>query len=177
MKNWFLWFLAGLIAAIGGVLALYNPFIATLSVDIIIGSTFLAAGIIAFILAFNEPGWGARLWAMLVSILVGLTGILMLTNPTAGIISLTLAAAILLMASGILKVIFAFNSKNDSYFWFILLSGIVSIILSAMILGYFPYSAAVTLGTFLGIDLIFFGISLMTISLAFKSRNFERNAA
>lgn len=173
MTNWVLWLVIGGITIVGGVFALVNPFAATLSVELLVGALFLFSGLVSFLLTFQEKDWKGVLWSLFVSIASIIVGVMMLQNPLAGIISLTLAIAMLFSASGLFKILFAFSWRDSPSFWAILLSGIVSIVLAGIIFMNFPESSQVTLGILLGIDLIFYGIAFCALAFALKSNELE----
>ena len=168
MSNWILWLFIGAIAVIGGIFALLNPLVATLAAEQLAGWLFLVVGILQVIAGFREEGWGAKLWVLLLGVLAIVLGVALLGNPLAGILALTTVAAVLFLAGGLTKIVLAFSLEDRSYFWPILLSGAVSVILAIMIFANFPQSAAVLLGVLLGIDLISNGIAVIAMALALR---------
>lgn len=168
MSNWILWLVIGVIALVGGIFALLNPLAATLAAEQLAGWLFLVVGILQVIAGFREEGWGAKLWVLLLGILAIVLGVALLANPLAGILALTTVAAILFFAGGLTKIVLAFSLEDRSYFWLILLSGAVSVILAVMIFANFPQSAAVLLGVLLGIDLISNGAAVIAMAFALR---------
>lgn len=168
MSNWILWLFIGAIAVIGGIFALLNPLVATLAAEQLAGWLFLVVGILQVIAGFREEGWGAKLWVLLLGVLAIVLGVALLGNPLAGILALTTVAAVLFLAGGLTKIVLAFSLEDRSYFWPILLSGAVSVILAIMIFANFPQSAAVLLGVLLGIDLISNGVAVIAMALALR---------
>lgn len=169
MKASTLWIIAGVLSLVGGIVALFNPFGATLTAVFLAGWIFLFSGIVHLISAFSETGTSAKIWAILWALVVTLLGIAILANPLAGVLSLTLAAAILFTASGLFRVIFAINVRGTGLFWPLLLTGLIAIGLGVYIFATYPGSAAVLLGTLLGIELIFNGVALIMLYLAGKA--------
>lgn len=168
MSNWILWLFIGAIAVIGGIFALLNPLVATLAAEQLAGWLFLVVGILQVIAGFREEGWGAKLWVLLLGVLAIVLGVALLGNPLAGILALTTVAAVLFLAGGLTKIVLAFSLEDRSYFWPILLSGAVSVILAIMIFANFPQSAAVLLGVLLGVDLISNGVAVIAMALALR---------
>jgi uncharacterized membrane protein HdeD (DUF308 family) len=165
MKYWFLWLLAGLLSIAGGILALANPFAATLTASLLAGWMFMAIGVLTILSAFGDKGWGGRILALLVGVLILLLGFSLVANPLRGILQLTVVAAILLGATGVFRILLAFAPEARLARWPLVISGALSLLLAAMILTNFPYSAAVTLGIFLAVELISNGVTLIVIAL------------
>jgi uncharacterized membrane protein HdeD (DUF308 family) len=168
MTNWILWLLIGAITLLGGIFALLNPFAATLAATTLAAWIFLFTGVLQIVGLFQTDGWGARLWGLILAVAFIWLGITILANPLRGVISLTLVAGIMFVATGIAKVIFAFRIRGSGYFMLTLLSGLVSLALGVMVFTNFPQSAAVVLGVLLAIELIATGITL--VSFAFLLR-------
>lgn len=159
-----LWIILGVISILAGVLALANPMAATLAAVQIAGWGFLIVGVMQIFLAFRAEGWGARIWAILVALAFILLGIALLGNPLEGIMTLTVLAGILFMATGIFRVIMSFSLRGTGAFWLVLLSGLLAILLAVMIFGNFPASVVTLLGVLLAIELISNGVSMIALS-------------
>lgn len=169
MTNWILWLIIGLIVLVGGIAALLNPFPATVAALTIAAWVFIIGGILQLLAVFQIEGWGHRIWAILLGIAFLWLGISLLSNPLAGILSLTIVAAIMFLVSGVAKLFLAFSARGSGYFWAILLSGAISVVLALMIFSNFPQSAAVVLGVLLAVELVTTGATL--VAFAFFLRN------
>lgn len=169
MKNWFLWLIAGVLSLVGGLAALANPLAATLTAELLAGWTFVLVGLLTIVSAFSDQGWGVRIVAILLGVMITLMGVNLVAHPLNGVLSLTLAAAYILMIAGLMRIFFAFKITISSLRWAMILSGSVSIILSLMIFSNFPQSAVVVLGLYLAIELISNGISMIVLSVSRKS--------
>lgn len=165
MSSRILWIIMGVISIIAGIFALANPLAATLTAEQLAGWAFLIIGIIELIAAFRDTSSG-KIWAILLGVAFILLGISLLANPLAGVISLTLAVATLLLVAGVFKVIWSFQLRGTGAFWLVLLSGLLSLLLAIMIFGNFPASALSILGILLAIELISSGASMIALSSA-----------
>ncbi len=163
-----LWGLFGVISIIGGVLALMNPFGASVAATFIAGWVFIIMGVLQIIGVFVDKEATGKFWMVLLGILALWLGYAILNNPLAGMVSLTIVVAVSFLAAGIFKLIFAFSMEDKRFFWLILLSGAVSVILAIMIFSNFPQSAVTVLGILLGIDLISNGATLLAVSFSAK---------
>ena len=169
MKPWVLWLLIGIVSVVGGILALMNPFAASITVELFIGYMLIVIGTLIILSAFQDRGWGVRIWALLLGVLVAVVGINLVTNPLQGVLALTLVVAVLLGLLGIIRLVIAFNPLAASACWPLVFSGVLSLALAAMIFANYPYSSAVVLGLFLAVDLISNGVSLIVLGLARRS--------
>ncbi len=173
MKSWVILLVIGLVMLAGGILALLNPFGATLAVEIFVGWVFLFTGAVQFFAAFGAGTTGQKIWGALAGLIAIFVGIALLNNPLAGMMALTLLVATLFLISGAAKTAFAFATKAEhpDYFWPTLLSGAISLLLAVLIFTGYPASAATILGILLGVELIANGI--FAIAGSFAARNMQ----
>jgi len=169
MDHWVLWLFAGILSLLGGLFALANPLAATLTAELLTGWMFILVGLLTLVSAFSDQGWGARVLTILLGFLILLLGINLVSHPLRGVISLTLVVGVLLLTAGVFRLGLAFAAAQGQLRLVMILSGAVSIILGVMIFANFPLSAVVVLGTFLAIELISNGLSLIVLSLARRS--------
>lgn len=165
MQNWFLWLLVGIASVIGGVVAFAHPFVATLAAEHLAGWLFMAIGILTLFSAFQDKGWGARIWAMLLGLLLTIFGFNLVMNPLEGAVRLTFIVATMLAIIGVFRLIIALTPMAAGSRVILGLSGLVSIVLSVMIFTNFPWSSLGMLGIFLAVELISNGVSLIFVAL------------
>jgi membrane protein HdeD len=168
MNNWVLLLIAGIIALLGGILALFNPLAATLTAVMLTGWILVFVGVIEIIGVFSATGWGARLLALVLGVLTVLLGLYILGNPIISAVVLTWIVGIFFLATGATKVVLSFGMRGTGYFWVVMLSGIVSVVLGVMVLSNFPYSAASILGIVLAVELISTGVANIALSLRLR---------
>jgi uncharacterized membrane protein HdeD (DUF308 family) len=177
MKYWFLWLIVGILSIVAGILALANPFAATLTAELFAGYSFIAIGILMLISAFQSQGWGARIWAILLGILFIVGGYNLVAQPLAGILTLTAATAGLLIAIGIFRLVLAFSPAAEGARWIVAIAGVISLVLGGMIFANFPESSVFILGVFLAVELLSNGVSLIMLALdGRKSKKAEGEA-
>ncbi len=165
MQNWFLWLLVGIASVIGGVVALAHPFAATLAAEQMAGWLFTAIGILTLLSAFQDKGWGARIWAILLGVLLTIFGFNLVMDPLGGAVRLTFIVATMLAIIGVFRLIIAVTPMAAGSRMILGLSGLVSIVLSIMIFTNFPWSSGGVLGIFLAVELISNGVSLIFVAL------------
>ena len=168
-KSWIWMAVFAVISLIGGVLALLNPFAATLAATLMAGWVFAFVGALQIIQSFRVQGWGGFIWALLFGALTLVVGITLIFNPLAGMVSLTLLVGVLFLAMGVVKVMYSFSLRPVTGWGWVLVSGIVSIVLGVMILGNFPYAATSVLGILLGVELLSNGVLFLFTALGLRN--------
>lgn len=167
-RNWIWMAVLAVISIIGGIFALANPFAATLAAVLLAGWFFVLQGIIQIVYAFRIRGWTGFIWQLGLGILALVVGIMLVANPFAGSLSLTLLVAVLLLFTGGIKIAYAFRLRPLPGWVWVLVSGIVSVLLGGLILADYPASAATILGIFLGIELLSNGVLFLFIALGLR---------
>ncbi|MBE3639174.1 HdeD family acid-resistance protein [Mangrovicoccus algicola] len=164
MKTWLKWLLVGAASVAFGILALSNTVLASVSVTILTAILLVVAGVFQIIAGFTDQGIGNKVWNVLLGLLMLVLGISFWTNPLEGAVSLALLVTILIAAGGILRMVLAWQMRQTRYFWAMLVSGAVSILLAALIFADFQTLSVQILGIFLGIELCFNGFSLIVLA-------------
>ncbi|MAC79480.1 MAG: hypothetical protein CML66_15620 [Rhodobacteraceae bacterium] len=173
MKEWVKWLILGILSVVFGVIVLGNAVAASLALTTITGVLFLVAGGFQVVAGFSVEGTGHKIFAFVLGALMVILGLSFITNPLEGTISLALLVLILLAASGVVRIMFAWRMKETRFFWPMLISGAVSVLLAAYILANFAAAAPQLLGILLGIELLFNGFGLVVV--AFFIRTIGRN--
>lgn len=166
MPNWILLTVLGIVAIIAGVLALLNPFPASLAAVRLASWAFLILGAVQIFEAFRAESWGGKLWTLLIGVVAVLVGINLLGRPLAGLVTLTLVLGVMFVVSGIFKFIVGWRIYKSEFKVAVLISGAASLIVGFMVMSSFPASAAISLGILLGIELISNGISASALGLS-----------
>ena len=154
----------GWLILIAGILAILSPFIFGVWVVTMVAILLMFAGGSRFMHAFQGGGF----WSGLFGVMAVVTGGVMIGKPLLGLASLTMVLIIYFLAHGISEVIAAFQFRPEKGWGWLLFSGIVSIVLSQMILKQWPLSGAWAIGTLVGIQLVFSGITMITLGGAVK---------
>jgi uncharacterized membrane protein HdeD (DUF308 family) len=102
-------------------------------------------------------------------ILAILAGILLLVNPLAGVLSLTLLIGIYFFVDGVFRVFLAFQIKPQRRWGWVLTNGILMIILGILIWSQWPTNTAWVLGLLVGIGLLFNGLATLLYGTAIQS--------
>ena len=95
--------LLGLLMIAAGVLALINPFPASLAVTIFAGWSFIILGILQIISGIRDTSGGTRILLVIIGAIMVWIGWEVLGNPIGGLLALAIAVAISFVASGVAK--------------------------------------------------------------------------
>jgi uncharacterized membrane protein HdeD (DUF308 family) len=172
-EHWKAFLIEGVLLVLLGLGALVVPALASLAVTIFLGWVFLVSGAVGLALtiwARPTPGFW---WSLLSALLAIGAGAILLARPAQGTLTLTIILAIYFLLEGIFTIAYALEHRrglSERWGW-MLGSGIVDLILAAVILAKLPGSADWVLGLLVGIDLVFGGGALIGMALA------ARNAA
>jgi uncharacterized membrane protein HdeD (DUF308 family) len=96
---------------------------------------------------------------LLLAIVSIVAGLVIFAHPLLGLTTLTLVAILSLLVAGLAKIFWAFKVADGR--WYLVLSGILSILVAGMLYTNFPLSAAWALGVLIGINLIVEGVTLL----------------
>jgi uncharacterized membrane protein HdeD (DUF308 family) len=176
-EHWVLYLIEGIVLVILGLLAIALPPIASLAVAIFLGWLFLISGVVGLITTLwmrNMPGFW---WSLLSAVLAIAAGIVLIGWPVSGVMSLTLVLIVFFFVEGVLSIMFALEHRRQliGRWGWMLASGIIDLILGAIILAGLPGTAAWALGLLAGINMLFGGTSL--IAMATYARTSEPSAA
>ncbi len=155
----------GFILLLMGFLAMGSPLVAGVSVAMMVGIMLIIGGFGHLVFAFKT---GKGLFAIVLGVLTVVMGGYMVSNPGVALASLTLFLAIYLVVSGISEAMLAFHARPANGWGWALFSGILSVLLGAMIWGEFPLSGVWAIGILIGIRLFFSGLSLIMLGFAVR---------
>jgi uncharacterized membrane protein HdeD (DUF308 family) len=165
------WIIAfGIALIIFGMIALANVIAATFAAVFYVGIMMLFGAAAEIVMAFRAQTWSKFfLWAAL-GVLYAVAGVITINDWELGANILTLMLGAALVATGVVRIYLAFQMKEGTPWGWVAVSGLITTILGLMILSRWPTSSVYTLGIFLGVDLLFAGVSWLSIGLALKSR-------
>lgn len=153
--------LLGIVMILAGILVLGDVVLVTVISTIFIGWISIAAGAFEIIHAFWTKGWGGFAWQILLGVLYVAFGVVLVSQPVASALILTYVLGLMLLMSGIIRILLGFNHWKDAG-WIMLLSGAFGVLAGLVILTGFPMTGLWVLGFLLGIDLISHGIAWLT---------------
>jgi uncharacterized membrane protein HdeD (DUF308 family) len=167
-RNWGWYLLLGLALAIIGLAAALYPLAATGASLLFLGYFLVFSGIIQCLISFQCRGWQGFFLHLLAGILELVCGVLMLANPLAAAVTLTLLLAAFLIIGGLFRMIGAFAMKFPGSGW-IALSGFVSFLLGLAVLNQWPASGLWFIGLCVGVDLLLHGATWIAFAMRLKT--------
>jgi uncharacterized membrane protein HdeD (DUF308 family) len=170
-EHWVLFLIEGIVLVVLGLLAIIIPPIATIAVTIFLGWLFLISGVVGLVTTFwarHAPGFW---WSLLSAVIAIAAGLVLLAWPISGAVSLTLLLIVFFTIEGVLTIMYALEHKKElSGRWgWMLTSGIIDLILAAIILAGLPGTAAWALGLLVGINMLFGGTALIAMAMHARS--------
>jgi uncharacterized membrane protein HdeD (DUF308 family) len=175
--HWRAFLVEGIVLLVLGLFAIVIPVVATIAVEVFVGWVLLLSGVVGLISTFrmrNAPGFG---WSLLSAVIAIAAGVILLAWPLSGVLSLTLILTAFLTIEGVASIMMALTHRHGfSARWALLLvSGVIDLILAAMIFLGLPGTAAWAIGLLVGINMVFGGSTL--ISMALQARSLAPPAA
>jgi uncharacterized membrane protein HdeD (DUF308 family) len=166
-ENWKWFVFQGIVMLILGCLAVAEPVIASVAVDIYIGWLFIFNGVLGLVAMFSARDGSAFFWTLLTSALSLAVGIMLVWKPAEGTVSLTMVLTAFFIAEGAFQTISSFSHRDimpGSWGW-MLASGLSDFFLAGLIIYFWPESASWTLGLIVGINLITTGLAIVMTAM------------
>jgi uncharacterized membrane protein HdeD (DUF308 family) len=170
--HWRLFLAEGVVLVLLGLVALLAPPIAGLTSTILLGWLLAAAGLIGLLTSLRARSAPGSTWSLVSAIVALIAGIVLLANPWAGLLTLTVVLAAYFLIDGVVVIATALSHRRESsdrWQW-MLLNGAVDLVLAAIIIRGMPNDVTWVLGMLVGIDLIFGGASLVVMALASRDQ-------
>ena len=170
-ENWHLLLIEGIILAVLGAAAIIIPQTATLAVTILLSWLFLISGVVGLMTTFmmrQAPGFW---WSLFSAIVAIAAGFVLIAWPVTGALTLTLLVIFFFILEGVATIMYAFDHKRElSGRWgLLLLSGIVDLLLAAILYAGLPNVATWALGLLVGINMLLGGAALIGLALHAKN--------
>jgi uncharacterized membrane protein HdeD (DUF308 family) len=164
--HWKLFMGEGVVLLILGIAAIILPQVASVAIEILIGWLLLMSGIVGLWSSFamrHAPGFG---WSLLSAAAAIVAGIVLLAWPLSGVVTLTLVLSAFLCVEGVVSIFYALDHRRElSGRWGMLLfSGVVDLLLAALILSGLPASAGWAIGVLVGINMVMGGVALIAMA-------------
>jgi len=147
-----------------GVLAIAEPAIAGLAMALLVGWVLIVAGVSHLIAAFIGARAGGVIWPVVCGVIYVAGGIYFVTHPLVGLGALTILLAAVLLAEALFEFVGYLRTPKELRSGWILVNGVVTVLLAALIWLHWPSSSEWAIGTLVGLKLLITGISLMMLA-------------
>jgi uncharacterized membrane protein HdeD (DUF308 family) len=161
VKRYWLWYLIeGVLLVVAGILAVIYPVISSVSVVVLLGWLLIVSGVLQGI-SLIGAGQVPHFWLQLISVILAvLVGVLFLRDPAQELLTITLLLIIFFMIEGISKIVFSLTIRPFPNWGGVLASGLVGILLAAVLWSSLPVTALWLIGLLIGIELISVGSAI-----------------
>ena len=166
-RRWKAFFALGVLLVALGVVGICASTFATLLSVMLLGMLLLIAGGALVAHAFSAPRWSGFFLQLLSGLLYVVVGWLCVTRPGVEAVVLTLLLAISLVVQGGVRIGAALVAHVDGR-GVLLLSGALTLVLGLMIWNQWPVSGLWVIGLFAGIDLVFYGLWIVSLAQAVR---------
>jgi len=166
-RQWRMIIVEGAILILLGLLAVILPPIATWGVDILLGWLFIVSGLIGLVSTLSARRAPGLWWALLSAVLAIGVGWILIALPRSGALALTYVLIAFFIVEGIATVMFALEHKrrlSGRWEWMVF-SGIIDLVLAAIIIYGLPEIAAWAPGLLVGINMIVGGSVLVAMAV------------
>ncbi len=162
------WFLGlGIALMILGFIAAGSAIFTTVASLYLFGWLLIIGGVMEIAYGVWRKTWSGFFIDLLVGVLYAVVGFMVIANPAATAVALTLLIAMFLIVVGIFRIVAALSARYPNWGW-LALHGVVSLALGILIWQGWPETGLWVIGLFIGIELIFNGAALMMLGIAAK---------
>jgi uncharacterized membrane protein HdeD (DUF308 family) len=151
-----------------GVVAIALPQVAGVGITAFVGWLLVFSGALHVAFAWRSGSTSHVALEVLLGTAYGVVGFYLLARPVSGLASLTLALGAYLTVEAILEIILWFQLRHAPGAVWLLVHGFITVVLAAMILSTWPWSAAWAIGTLVGFSMLFSGMARLMLSLALR---------
>ena len=162
------WMLAyGLLLIMTGWVAAFNPIATRVTVGVVLGVTFIFAGVASIIAGFRDFGWRSKLVDFLFGTLALLVAFMVIAMPVLTATSLVWATGIFFIANGVFELYNGFKATVDR--WLLILMGLIDLVLGAYLSFLMPVDAKIlALAWIVGLGFIFRGLILSVLAIRLR---------
>lgn len=156
----FLYFIQAAALVLAGLIALFYPLFTAAALVNLVGWLLVVSGIfqgVSLIGARSVPHFWPHVISAILSILIGF---LIIGNPGEALLAASALLVVFLAVEGISKISFSLTVRPLANWGLVLLSGILAVVLAAVLWAYIPLGAAWLLSVFLGVTLLAEGVAL-----------------
>jgi len=151
----------GLLLVVAGIAILVHAVAATAISVFFLGWLAVIGGVVGLVAGLFRIGKGGFWPAIISGSLLLVLGIVILRNPAASVVSLTLLAGTLFLMGGVIRLVAAFQIDQNR--GVMIFSGVVSLVLGLIVVFNLLEASLILLGTLLGVQALVDGITLLIL--------------
>ena len=159
----------GIVEIIAGGIAITVPVIGSLAAVSVFGAILLVTAILQIVHAFQVRAWPRSAWYGFGGLFYAIAGLLVIAYPLGGALTLAVLVGILFIADGTLRVAFGMSARPVVGWGWLVAGGIGSLFVGVILLLGWPATALWATGLLLGINLIFTGLTHITLALTSRT--------
>lgn len=167
-RSWWVLLLYGLVALVFGAVAILQPLAAATALAWAIGVMAVVEGVISMVALFGGNSGVSRGWLAVYALASLVFGVLAVINPLATASVLVLLLAVWLIVAGIHRIVFAVRVRRHIQGeWLLILSGVLAIVLGALLVAN-PLAGVAVTTLWIGIGSLIYGV--LQVVVAFRLR-------
>lgn len=155
---------------IGGLCALFVPFMMSLVVETIVGMFFVIGGLVMLAQMFTtKDGWDARLTYLVLGLFNTVAGAVLLFRPLEGLLALTIVLIVALLVNGLLRIGVGVMARPETGSGWVIAGGVVSVLASIYLFSVYPQVSVMLLGIMAGVSLMGEGAGYIRFAYGLKN--------
>lgn len=156
----------GILTIILGIFAMGSPLVSGIAVAMLVAIVLIAAGISETLYAFQAGSLGQGILKFLWGGLTIIVGIVMVSQPTMALATLTMVLAVYFLIDGLTVLFAGFKLKPAQGWGWMVFNGFVTLALGWMIFSRWPISGVWAVGILVGVRLLFAGMTMIALGSA-----------
>ncbi|BBG66853.1 hypothetical protein NNO_2150 [Hydrogenimonas sp.] len=153
----------GAVMVLIGVAGMVAPSIFSLAVVSFLAWLFLFSAIVQGYATYKSYRRSFSAW--LKPLLSLVASVLLLVFPVEGVAAVGMLLAVYLLIDAYSSITFGWQYRPNRGWWMMIVNGLLSILLAAILLATWPVGSLVLVGLFVGISLFFDGVALIAFGL------------
>ncbi|WP_267639678.1 HdeD family acid-resistance protein [Haloarchaeobius amylolyticus] len=148
-----------------GLVAIVFPHVSSVSLAVVLGTILVVGGTIQVAHAFSARDWRGVVWQGLVAALFTALGILVLANPSLGLLSLWVLLVALFLTVGVAQFVLGVGIRGEPNWQWPLVAGSVSILAAVALWLGLPSPEPWGIGLVFGIAVATTGLALVMLAV------------
>ncbi|EGV31718.1 hypothetical protein ThidrDRAFT_1919 [Thiorhodococcus drewsii AZ1] len=167
-RNWGGLVALGVVSTLLGLFGLWSAFWLTLAGVLMFGALLALGGGLQLFDAFKCKGWKSTFAHGGIAFIYLIVGGLMIFDPVGAAVALTLVLGVALLTAGSLRLVIAFQHRNEIGWKWAAGGGLLSMLLGALVLVQWPVSGVWLIGLVIAIELLINGWTAIFLGLVLR---------